>query len=239
LVPNTDVTISTVDPKIQVVVEYHEVVDKETSFGVQEQYDENLTQGSIIVAQEGKNGMERITQNVKSINGNIVYVDPVGKEVIQSSIPKVIKIGTKYIPTVGSTASWGWPTDPGYTITSYYGYRLAVFGEGNFHSGIDIPGTGYGSPIYAANNGTIEVMKNLGNTSYGKYIMINHNNGFYTLYAHLSGFVSELSVGSTVSRGQQIGYLGSSGWSTGPHLHYEIRTCSKYSCTTNPLKYYR
>jgi len=239
LVPNTEVKIATVDPKIQVVVEYYEVVDKETDYSITEKYDENLTQGSVVVTQEGKNGLERISQNVKSINGNIAYVDPVGKEVIQNSIPQVISIGTKFIPNIGSTASWEWPTNQGYTFSSYYGYRLSVFGEGNFHSGLDIAGTGYGSPVYAANNGTIEILKDLGNTSYGKYIMINHNNGYYTLYAHMSGFAANLSVGSTVSRGQIIGYVGSSGWATGPHLHYEIRTCERYACITNPLNYYR
>lgn len=237
LVPNTDVIISTVDPKIQVVVEYFEIVDKETDFSVQEKYDENLTQGSIVVTQQGKKGLERVSQNVKSVNGNIAYVDPVGKEVIQSSVPKVISIGTKYIPNVGSTASWGWPTNPGYTFSSYYGYRLAVFGEGNFHSGIDIAGTGYGSNVYAANNGVIETMTYT--YSYGNYIIINHNNGYYTVYAHMSGFAPGISVGSTVSRGQTIGYVGSSGWATGPHLHYEIRTCARYACITNPLIYYR
>ena len=236
LVPNTDVIISNVDPKIQVVVEYYEVVDKDTDFTIQEQYDENLTQGSVVVTQQGKNGLERVSQNVKSINGEIAYVDPVAKEVIKSSVPQIISIGTKYIPNVGSTASWGWPTDSGYTFSSYYGYRLAVFGEGNFHSGLDIAGTGYGSNVYAANNGVIETMKYT--YSYGNYIIINHNNGYYTLYAHMSGFASGLSVGSTVSRGQVIGYVGSSGWSTGPHLHYEIRTCERYACITNPLNYY-
>ena len=68
--------------------------------------------------------------------------------------------------------------------------------------------------------------------------MINHNNGYYTLYAHMSGFAPGLTVGSTVSRGQPIGYIGSSGWATGPHLHYEVRTCAQYSCITNPLWYY-
>lgn len=237
LVPNTDVIISTVDPKIKVVVEYFEIVDKETDFLVQEKYDENLTQGSVVVTQQGKKGLERVSQNVKSINGNITYVDPVSKEIIQNSIPKIISIGTKYIPNVGSTASWGWPTDPGYTFSSYYGYRLAVFGEGNFHSGVDIAGTGYGSKVYAANNGVIETMTYT--YSYGNYIIINHNNGYYTVYAHMSGFAPGISVGSTVSRGQIIGYVGSSGWATGPHLHYEIRTCERYACITNPLNYYR
>lgn len=238
LVPNTEVVISNVDPKIQVVAEYYEVVDIETNFNIEEHYDSNLTQGSMLVTQEGKKGLERVSQNVKSINGEIKYVDPAGKEIIKSSVPQVISIGTKIIPNVGSTASWGWPTEQGYTFSSYYGYRLSVFGEGNFHSGLDIAGTGYGSNVYAANNGTIEVLKDLGNTSYGKYIMINHNNGYYTLYAHMSGFAPGLTVGSTVSRGQPIGYIGSSGWATGPHLHYEVRTCAQYSCITNPLWYY-
>lgn len=239
LVPNTEVKIATIDPKIQVVVEHYEVVDKETSYSIDEKYDENLTQGSVVVTQEGKNGLERVSQNVKSVNGNIAYVDPKGKEIIKNSIPKIISIGTKFIPNIGSTTSWEWPTNQGYTFSSYYGYRLSVFGEGNFHSGLDIAGTGYGSPVYAANNGTIHELKDLGDYSYGKHIIINHNNGYYTVYAHLSGFNYNLSIGSSVLRGQIIGYVGSSGWATGPHLHYEIRTCERYACITNPLNYYR
>ncbi|MBR6690977.1 MAG: peptidoglycan DD-metalloendopeptidase family protein [Bacilli bacterium] len=237
LVTGTDVTISTVDPKIKIVVESYEVVDKETDFEIIEQHDKNLTQGSIVVAQQGENGLERVSQNVKSVNGEISYVDPEGKEVLKSSIPKIINIGTKYVPNVGSTASWGWPTNSGYTFSSYYGYRLQLFGEGNFHSGIDIAGTGYGSNVYAANNGTIVTMEYVYN--YGYHIIINHNNGYYTVYAHMKGFAPNLSVGSTVSRGQIIGYVGDTGWATGPHLHYEIRTCARYACTTNPLNYYR
>ena len=237
LVPGADVTISTVDPKIQIVVETYEVVDKETNFQVVEQHDKNLTQGSVVVSQEGQKGLERVTQNVKSINGEISYVDPVDKEILKNPINKIINIGTKYIPNVGSTASWGWPTNSGYTFSSYYGYRLAVFGEGNFHSGLDIAGTGYGSNVYATNNGVIEEIRYVYN--YGNHIIINHNNGYYTVYAHMSGFAKGLSVGSTVSRGQVIGYVGSSGWATGPHLHYEIRTCAKFSCHTNPLRFYR
>jgi len=159
-------------------------------------------------------------------------------------IDDFIKIGTKFIPNVGSISSWGWPTKSGYTISSYYGYRLSVFGEGNFHSGLDIAGTGYGSPVRASNNGVIEEMKvyrdKRGNyTSYGISVLINHNNGYFSLYGHMSGYASGLREGATVSRGQVIGYVGSTGWATGPHLHYEIRTCPGYSCITNPLKFYR
>ena len=238
LVAGTDVNISKVDPKIEIVVESYEVVDKETNFAVVEQYDQNLTQGSMIVTQEGEKGLERVSQNVKSVNGEIAYVDPVGKETIKSSVSKIINIGTKFVPNIGSTSSWGWPTNSGYTLSSYYGYRLSGYdsANGNLHAGIDIAGTGYGSPVKAANNGVIEVMQF--KYDYGNHIMINHNNGYYTLYAHMSGFAPGISVGSTVSRGQIIGYVGATGWATGPHLHFEIRTCPKWSCTTNPLNYY-
>lgn len=236
LVPGSEVTISTIDPKIEIVVESYEVVDKETAFQVVEQHDKNLTQGSVLVTQQGENGLERVSQNVKSVNGDISYVDPVGKEVLKTSIPKIISIGTKFVPNIGSTGSWRWPTDSGYTISSYYGYRTFA-GTREFHSAIDIAGTGRGSNVYATNNGVIEIRSY--NSSYGNYIMINHNNGYYSLYAHMSSFNGNFSVGSTVSRGDVIGYVGDTGRASGPHLHYEIRTCPKYSCVTNPLKYYR
>lgn len=236
LVPGTDVIISNVDPKIQIVVETYEVVDKETNFQVVEQYDSSLTKGSVVVKQEGQKGLERVTQNVKSMNGVISYVDPVDKEVLKSPVSKIINIGTKYVPNIGSTGSWGWPTNSGYTISSYYGYRTFA-GSREFHNAIDIAGTGYGSNIYAANNGVIEIRAY--NSSYGNYIMINHNNGYYSLYAHMSSFAKDISVGSTVSRGQVIGYVGSTGRASGPHLHFEIRNCARYACVTNPLSYYR
>ena len=149
---------------------------------------------------------------------------------------KIVNIGTKYVPTVGSLGSWGWPTNTGYTISSYYGYRLQVFGEGNFHSGIDIAGTGYGSPVYASNNGVIHSI-GWSNNGLGYSVIINHNNGYYSVYGHMSGFVPGLSAGSTVARGQQLGYVGSSGWATGPHLHFEIRTCPAYGCHINPAPF--
>lgn len=237
LVPGTNVIIANVDPKLNVIVETHEVVDKATTFTTVEQYNSSLSQGSMVVTQQGSNGVERVTQNVKYSNGNINYIDPVDKVTIKPAQPKIVNIGTKYVPRVGSTTSWGWPTNSGYTLSSYYGYRLAVFGEGNFHTGIDIAGTGYGSPVYASNNGVVVTREYSG--TYGYHIMIDHNNGYYSLYAHMSRFAPGVSIGSTVKRGQTIGYVGATGWATGPHLHYEIRTCEKYSCTTNPLAYYR
>ena len=236
LVPGSKVVISKIDPKLQIVVETYEVVDKVTNFNTIEQYNENLTQGSSVVTQQGENGLERVSQNVKSVNGEITYVDPVDKKTIKAPVSKIVNIGTKYVPTVGSLGSWGWPTASGYTISSYYGYRLQVFGEGNFHSGIDIAGTGYGSPVYASNNGVVQFV-GWSSEGLGYCVIINHNNGYYTVYGHMSGFVSGISVGSTVARGQQLGYVGSSGWATGPHLHFEVRTCAAYKCHINPAPF--
>lgn len=86
------------------------------------------------------------------------------------------------------------------------------------HVAIDI-NCAHGTGIYAAESGTVTVIPNRGN-GYGNYIIINHGNGMSTLYAHLSGFA--VNSGQYVSRGQQIGYEGSTGWSTGPHLHFEV-----------------
>ena len=236
LVIGADVKISKINPKIQIVEEIYEVVDKETDFSIIEQYDETINQGSVIVSQEGQKGLERVAQNVKIVNGEISYVDPAGKETIKSPIPKIISIGSRYVPTIGSTASWGWPTNSGYTLSSYYGYRAQVFGEGNFHSGIDIAGTGYGSSVYASNNGVV-IQKGYTSDGLGYNVIIDHNNGYYSVYGHLSGFASNIALGGTVERGQIIGYVGSSGWATGPHLHFEIRTCPSYNCHTNPIPF--
>ena len=238
LYPGKEVTIAKTDPQINLVVETYSVEDKESNFVTVEQYDSNMTQGNSYVTQEGEKGIERVSQNVKWINGQITYIEPVGKETIKAPVNKIVTVGTKVIPHVGSTTSWGWPTNSGYTISSPFGYRVNPFGKGReLHSGIDISGTGYNSPVYATNNGTIKEIQS--HWSYGNYILIDHGNGYYTLYAHMSKFVSGLKVGSIVERGQQIGYIGMTGSATGPHLHYEIRTCEKYSCVTNPLNYYK
>ncbi|MFF5181485.1 peptidoglycan DD-metalloendopeptidase family protein [Micromonospora sp. NPDC000316] len=78
-----------------------------------------------------------------------------------------------------------------------------------------------GDPVVASAPGTVDRVTNLGNTSYGKYVRINHGGGYSTYYAHLNGF--NVSVGQTVGYGKVIGWVGSTGGSTGPHLHYEQR----------------
>ena len=215
------VTINTINTKLDVVQTTYLVEDVETRYSVEEKTDLTLLEGTTKKVQEGQNGINRVSQKVKSVNGVITYVSPVSNEELKPATSEIWVIGGKIVPNVGSLKIWGWPTDSGYRITSDYAWRInPVTRMREFHKGIDIAGLGYGKPIYAANNGTIYLAKY--NNSYGYHVVINHNNGYYTLYAHMRGFAPTTVVGKTVSRGQVIGYIGSTGMSTGPHVHFEI-----------------
>ncbi len=117
------------------------------------------------------------------------------------------------------TGNLVWPSYCTY-ITSRQGPRThPVTGEYKNHGGTDI-GASYGSAIYAADSGTVVYSSDGWNGGWGNYVMIDHGNGMQTLYAHMSS--RAVSVGQTVSAGQTIGYVGSTGMSTGPHLHFEM-----------------
>ena len=133
--------------------------------------------------------------------------------------------------SITSTGTYIWPL-PGYSPGSAYGWRMhPIFHEMRFHAGEDI-GAPSGTPILAADSGVATVIPDNGN-GYGNYIMINHGGGRVTLYAHMSAFA--ISGGATVTQGQVIGYVGSTGNSTGPHLHFEVRV---NGATTDPKQYF-
>lgn len=121
--------------------------------------------------------------------------------------------------SVGGSGSWAWPCPSCSYITSRFGNRFhPIFNEWRYHSGLDI-GASYGSAVTASDGGTV-IMASV-NGGYGNCVMINHGNGYYSLYGHLSGYA--VSEGEAVGQGQVIGYVGDTGWATGPHLHFEIR----------------
>lgn len=207
------------DPQINVIVESHVVSDIESAFRTEETYDSDRIIGDDEITQQGENGLERVTQNIKSENGVMVYVDLVSKQELKPTINQVVVKGQKSIPSVGTLTNWAWPTASGYTITSNYAYRIhPIRRTRQLHPALDIAGTGYGSPIYASNNGV--VYSTSCDASYGICAIINHNNGYYTLYAHMSR--RHVKVGQVVSKGQRIGDMGMTGSATGPHLHYEL-----------------
>ena len=129
--------------------------------------------------------------------------------------------------TGGGGGGFMWPVPCSHRISSYYGEDRT----NHFHSGIDIDGYGNdGAPIVASASGTVILAGY--NGGYGECVMIDHGNGYVTLYGHMSGYAC--SYGQYVSQGQTIGYLGSTGNSTGTHCHFEIRVNGS---TTNPLSY--
>lgn len=133
--------------------------------------------------------------------------------------------------SIVSTGTYIWPL-PGYRPGSAYGWRIhPIWGDRRFHAGEDI-GAPMGTSILAADSGIATVIPDNGN-GYGNYIIINHGGGRTTLYAHMSGFA--VSNGATVTQGQVIGYVGSTGNSTGPHLHFEVRI---NGATTDPKSYF-
>ena len=122
-----------------------------------------------------------------------------------------------------TSGNWYWPLPGRYKISSLFGSRIdPINGRRDNHTGTDIPAPG-GTPIYAAQDGIVTtVNRNQYASSYGFYCIISHGNGYATLYAHQNQ-VPPLSEGQTVKKGQVIGYVGTTGRSTGNHLHYELR----------------
>ena len=110
-----------------------------------------------------------------------------------------------------------WPTDGG-VISSNYGGRVDPINKDfEYHQGLDIA-VDFGAPVYATAAGTVEQAG--WNGGYGRYVRIKHGNGYETAYGHMSGIA--VSAGQQVIKGEIIGFVGSSGYSTGPHLHYEV-----------------
>ncbi len=127
--------------------------------------------------------------------------------------------GSAVSVTLTGTGSWSWPCPGCYYITSRAGNRYhPLFGEWRYHSGLDI-GADYGTAVNAADSGV--VIMAYWNGGYGNCVMIDHGNGYYSLYGHLSAYA--IYQGQQVNKGQTIGYVGDTGWATGPHLHFEVR----------------
>ena len=129
-----------------------------------------------------------------------------------------------------SSSGWLYPLPYRVAVTSAYGYRVhPVTGAWSFHTGVDL-GAGEGTPIYATRSGTVTTATY--SDVYGNYVTINHGDGYSSLYGHMTHYV--VSAGEYVSQGEVIGYVGSTGWSTGPHLHFTIYYNGS---TVNPMDY--
>ena len=237
-----ELSVGGVDPIVTMIVEKHIVEDRVIKAKTVYQYDNTMYQGQSKTKQNGSDGVTRVTQKVKMMNGEIINAYIVSSEEITPVVNKIVIKGGKQTPR--GDGEWTWPTNFPYMITSRYGYRW-----GKLHSGIDIAGVGRGSPVYAARAGVVTAIAQ--NSSSGFYVIIKHDNGYYTRYAHmqntawndkLSGTHSAtkyISVGDRVSAHQVIGEVGSSGTSSGVHCHFEIWNGPPWqSQSFNPLLFY-
>lgn len=130
------------------------------------------------------------------------------------------------------SGSMAWPVPASHRVTSSFGWRVhPIFGTKRFHSGVDI-GAGSGSAIVAAAAGKVISASYRG--GYGNTVMIDHGNGVVTLYAHQKSGGMKVSTGERVEKGERIGTVGSTGYSTGPHLHFEVRVNGS---PKNPMGY--
>ncbi|MGN1341958.1 MAG: peptidoglycan DD-metalloendopeptidase family protein [Bacilli bacterium] len=248
LYESQEVVVGLIEPIISVVVDVHSVGEEEREYDTEIQYDSSQYVGYQEVVKEGENGLYKVTRKSQYINGQLVSATIANSTEIRPSVNRIIVKGDKYAPSVADLSYWGWPTDKPYTITSYFQYRW-----GTFHKAIDIY-VGYGSPIYAANNGVVYKTGsgcypgNIGcNGRQGNYVIINHNaGGYYTVYMHMKEFY--VTEGQTVARGQKIGAMGNTGEvypvpsSSNPyggtHLHFEVRVGGAYGTSINPLSLY-
>ncbi|MBB6454781.1 murein DD-endopeptidase MepM/ murein hydrolase activator NlpD [Salirhabdus euzebyi] len=218
-----EVNVTGYKPFIDVIVTEDKMVEESIDYQVKYESSDELFKGQSKVKQEGQEGKKHVHYRITKENGNVVNREVINSEVVKEPVNKVIIQGTKVIPSRG-TGSFRWPTAGGF-ITSGLGYRW-----GSYHKGIDIAGVSNRS-IYAADNG---IVKSAGwNGGYGYQVVIDHQNGFRTSYSHLSSI--HVSPGQTVQRGQTIGIMGSTGNSTGVHLHFELY---KNGALQNPSSYF-
>lgn len=181
---------------------------------------------SVKVKQEGQNGEKQVLYTATKCNGIVAKINVVEEKVIKVAVDKIIVKGTRVYSVAsrggGGSGNLSWPASG--RITQGYG------GAGG-HTGIDI-GAASGSAVRAAAGGRVTFAGYQG--GYGKFIIINHGNGLVTRYAHCSSLL--VSAGQSVSAGQVIGRVGSTGHSTGPHLHFEVLSGGSFR---NPFSYLR
>jgi murein DD-endopeptidase MepM/ murein hydrolase activator NlpD len=207
--------------------------------------DTKLTPGDYLIVPEGNvpifvapkaatsSGSGSTSRGTVTETGRYVYVPPPPKASVTSSKAGSSAVGAISAPPAGAprgtTGSMIWPMRG--VITTYYGQTIWY----GIHQGLDIS-TAANTPIVAADGGVV-IQASWSNDGYGNMVMIAHSNGLYTLYGHLNQI--NVRAGQQVARGQVIGLEGSTGNSTGPHLHFEVRWGRIYGQTLNPLTYLR
>ena len=235
------VNVTLINPIVTFIYNVYRIEEAITPYSTKTDTDYSKPYGYKEITQAGITGLSLNYETYQVKNGeassqiNIEQTVPIRTAVTEITIvgPTRPGITGSYINLEGE---WGWPTNQPSVITSRYYLRW-----GKLHEGIDISGTGYGSPIYAIADGVaVNVSpecKSCYQWSNGNYIVIKHDNNLYSVYAHLSGF--NITEGQQVKRGDIIGFMGNSGFVTGTHLHLGLYQgepfAGGYSQSMDPL----
>ncbi len=185
---------------------------EDIDYGVTYQDDPDSYIGTTAEVSAGVYGTKEVTAIITYVNGKETQREVLSETVISEPVDQVVSRGTKILPPAVSTGTFVIPAT---------GLITDLDRAGSSHAGscaVDIANS-IGTPIYASDSGVVTMTEWYG--SYGNCIIIQHEGNYSTLYGHLSSY--NVSVGQQVSQGDVIGYMGNTGYSTGPHLHFEIR----------------
>lgn len=229
--PGQSIKLVSVSPYLTVVSEGVLTATETVAYDVVTKTDMDLGIGKTVVQEEGSDGSKTVKYSYKQKNGDNIEKQVLEEIVTEQPVTRVIAKGPELTPVSlqvavsrGASTGLAWPLRG--ANNSSYGNR-----SGGFHSGLDIGGS-TGTPYYAAAAGKVVTAGMSG--GYGYMILLDHGNGVVTRYAHSSKLL--VTEGQQVSQGQKIGLVGSTGNSTGPHLHFEVILNGS---TVNPANYLR
>ena len=206
-----------------------ETRQEEIPFTTETTQSNEYTKGTTKTLQEGENGLRLVTlQNDYDTNGTLLEQTIVSTQTLKEAVPKKVVVGTKK-----ATNKTAYITGSGQFIWPVPNYRYCSRWYGSGHKGVDICAPA-GTPIYASAGGTVTKAgynKAGAGTGYGYSVIISHSGGYTTVYAHCLSLT--VSAGQSVRQGQLIGYVGSTGRSSGNHCHFEIRRSGSYLAPQN------
>ncbi|MFJ7725862.1 peptidoglycan DD-metalloendopeptidase family protein [Neobacillus sp. NPDC097160] len=217
-----EINVTALQPFLEVIVDKEVNQKEDIPFTNEVVEDSSMPKGETKEKQQGQNGSRSVTYAITEQNGVMVKKEQSSEQILQQPVNHIVVKGTKAIPSRGE-GSFAWPTVGGY-VSSQMGYRW-----GKMHKGIDIARPS-DRTIKAADNGV--VVSAGWDGGYGNKIIIDHQNGYRTLYGHMSSL--SVTAGQTVSKGTAIGVMGATGDATGIHLHFEVY---KNGSLENPLSY--
>ncbi len=221
-------TLSASVPYLTMTVEKQERYLDDVAYNIEYTDSADLYQGDYKVTSKGEYGKADVMAKTTYVNGEETERTILSSVTLKEPVTEYRLRGTKPRPTWYPTGSFRWPTSG--RVTSYFGGRKSPGGIGSTnHKGIDIA-VPRGTPIYAADGGTVTYSGWM--SGYGYLVEINHGNGYVTRYGHNSSLT--VSVGQHVYKGQQVARAGSTGNSTGNHCHFEVRY---NGVAKNPLNY--